>query len=104
MREVIQALLDTEAQARRLVEQARAEADEIVSAARKQVAELEAAATQQIRTEAEQLIDRALESARSEKQTRLAAEAAKIKDEFRLEPAAVDAIVKAAVDCICGKT
>lgn len=104
MREVIQALLDSETEAGHVVEQARAEAERIVSDARKQAAEMETSAAQQIRAEAGQRIERAVESARAEKQTRLAAERARIKDEFRPEAAALDAIVKAAVDCICGKT
>lgn len=104
MREVIQALLDAEAEAKRVVEQARVEAERIVSDARKQAAEMETSAAQQIRAEAGQRIERAAESARAEKQKRLAAEQARIKEEFRPGPATLEVIVKAAVDCICGRT
>lgn len=102
MRDVIQKVIATEAEARRLIEAARAEAERITEAARKQGSENVARARQEARVEAEHLIEAAVRAAEQEKKTRVIRLAAEIETEVRLDETIRQQVVAGAVRCVCG--
>ena len=102
MRDVIQKVLETEAEAKRLVEAAKSEAEDILSKARQQAQELLAQAHRELRTEAERIVAAAVEAAEREKQERLARAAAEIKVQIRLDEAVTRRAVEGVVQCVCG--
>ena len=102
MREVIQKLVDAEAEARRMIEAARTEAATIVSDARRAAEEGAAQSRVDTRAEAEKAVQSAVLEARQEAQQRLARAAADIESEVRVDPAVQQRLVDAAVRCVCG--
>jgi vacuolar-type H+-ATPase subunit H len=102
MRELIQELVQTEAEARRMVEAARIEAERLVADAHKQVQALSARVRAESRVEAEKLIDAAVRQAQAEKSQRVLKAEAEIKQSVRLDVAIQEEIAEAVVRCICG--
>jgi len=103
MRNVIQKVLETEAEAKHIVEAANAEADDILSKARKQTQELLAQANREARAEADRMVEAAVKEAEREKQERLARAAAEIKTQIRLDEAVTRRAVEGVVRCVCGQ-
>jgi vacuolar-type H+-ATPase subunit H len=103
MRDVIARVIATEAEARRMVEAARAEADRISSDAQKRGQELVARTRQQARAEAESTVEAALRAAEQEKRKRLARVAAEIETEVRLDETTRERAVAGAIRCVCGQ-
>jgi vacuolar-type H+-ATPase subunit H len=103
MRNVIQKVLETEAEAKRLVEAAKAEAEDILSKARKQAQELLAQARREARAEAERMVEAAVKEAERERQERLARAAAEIKTQVRLDEPVTRRAVEGVVLCVCGQ-
>ena len=102
MRELIQELVQTEAEARRMVEAARIQAERLVADAQKQVQALSARVRAESRVEAEKLIDAAVRQAQAEKSQRVLKAEAEIKQSVRLDVAIQEEIAEAVVRCICG--
>lgn len=103
MREVIQTVLEAEAEARRMVEAGRGEGACIVSEAQRQAEELLAQAGRQARMEAEGIVAAAVQVAEREKRDRLARAARDIEAEVRLDETTRVRAVEAVVRCVCGR-
>lgn len=102
MREVIQKLVDAEAEARRTIEAARTEAAAVVSGARRSAEELAAQSRRDAREEAERTVQSAVLEARGQARERLTRATADIESEVRVDPAVQHRLVEAAVRCVCG--
>ncbi len=85
MRAVIQKVLESEAEAKRLLQAAKAEAEACLSQAQKQAQELLAQARQGARAEAERLMENATQAAEREKQARLTQALAEITTRIGLD-------------------
>jgi F-type H+-transporting ATPase subunit b len=101
MREVIQKVIETETEAKRLVEAATAEADSILSKAQKEAEELLVKVRRDGRTEAEKIVEAAKEEAEREKQECLARALAEINIQVRLDQATIQRAVEGLVRCVC---
>ena len=102
MRDVIQKVIATEAQARRMVEAARDEANHILSGAQKEAEDLIARTRQGLRAEAERLVEAAVRSAEQEKRERLSRIVAEIDTQVQLDEIAKQRAVAEAIRCVCG--
>ncbi len=102
MRDVIQKVVATEAEARQLVQAARNEADQLLSGARLQARALVERAHQEVRGEAERIIVAAEKVALQEKTERLARAAVEIKNNIALDETAAWRVADAALRCVCG--
>lgn len=102
MREVIQQLLATEAEAKQKVKSAQAEADQIVAAAKKQSAELRDIAGQDALCEREQILSTATNKANEDKQARLTAIRAELEQHLQFDENVRQSWVDAVVRCIRG--
>ena len=102
MRDVIQKLIETEAEAKHIVETARAEAERILSDAQKQGRDLMALTRQETRVEADRILAAAIREAEREKQECLARAAAEIETQARLNEATKQRAVEEVVRCVCG--
>lgn len=102
MHEVIQKVLETEAEAQRLVVGAKAQAEHILAQARQQARELLARAEQETRVESDRLLTEALESAEHQRQEKVAQAASRIRAQLRLDERAVQQAAQAVVRCVCG--
>jgi vacuolar-type H+-ATPase subunit H len=103
MRDVVQKILETEGEARQLVETARTEADRISSDARKKGQEIVEQARHEALLEAEKIVEAAVESAEREKQDRLSRAAAEIESQVRIEATTRQWAVDEVVRCVCGQ-
>jgi vacuolar-type H+-ATPase subunit H len=103
MRDVIQKVIATEAEAKRMVEAAKAEADRILFDAKKQGDDLAARARQETRAEAENVMEAALQAAEQEKRQRLARVTVEIETQVRLDDTTRQRAVAGAVRCACGQ-
>jgi vacuolar-type H+-ATPase subunit H len=103
MREVIRRVVETEGEAKRIVDAGKAEADRIRSEALTQAQETLARARREARVEAEHVVEAAVQEAGREKQRRLAAAVADIESRVRLDEAVRHRAVDAAVRCVCGQ-
>ena len=102
MRDVIQKLIETEAEAKQIVEAARAEAGRILSDAQKRGRDLMALTRQETRVEADRILVAAVREAESEKQELLARAAAEMETQVRLNEATKQRAVEEVVRCVCG--
>ena len=102
MRDVIQKLIETEAEAKHMVEAAKAEAELILSDAQKKGQDLVALTHQETRIEAEKILETATQEAGREKQERLSRAAAEIETQVRLDEAPKQRAVEGVVRCVCG--
>ncbi len=103
MRDVIKKVLASEAEAKRMVEQAKAEADRILSDAQKQGQEFIARTRQETRAEAENLLETAIRTAEQEKQQRLARVVAEIQNQVCLDETTRQRAVAEVIRCVCGQ-
>lgn len=102
MREVIQQIVATEAEAQRRVQSARQEAERILAEARKRAEELTASAQEEARTESRDILSRAATCVQEDRQTRLAGIAAGIEREIQLDDNFRQQTAGAVMRCICG--
>ena len=102
MRDVIQRIVATEAEARQKVQAAKAEAERIMFEARKGAQELVAKARQSSRLEADAVLAAALRLAEAERSQRLAGATAAIEVQVTVEEATVRQAVAAVTRCVCG--
>lgn len=103
MREVIQGLIETEREARGLVQSARAEADGLVADAEKRAQDLLARAREEARAEAASAIETAVKAARQEKAKRLQDAAVEVERQVRMDEALRAQLVDAVVRCVLGQ-
>lgn len=103
MRSVIQKILQTEAEAKSLVEAARLEAEETLSRARQRAQDSMTRARSELHAETERLLQAATQDAEREKQERLARTASEIQAQIRLEEATIRDAVDGVVRCVCGQ-
>jgi len=102
MRDVIQKVIATEAEAKRMVEAARAEADHILSGAQKAAEDLIARTRQEARVEAERMVEAAVRSGEQEKREHLSRTVAEIDTQVQLDEIAKQRAVAEAIRCVCG--
>lgn len=102
MRDVIQKIITTEADARQRVQSAKAEAERILTGARKRADELKAAARQMARLDVDKLMAAALQTAEAERQERLNRAAAEIQTQVKIDKATAGQAAEAVVRCVCG--
>ena len=102
MRDIIQKIIATEAEAKQMVAAARSEAERILSEAQKCAQELTATARSAVQLEANTLLAEAAEKAAQEKSERQALAAAGIEKEIYLDEPARRQTVAAVVLCVCG--
>ena len=103
MRDVIQSVLATEAEAESIVATARIEADRILSEAQKQSQDMIARAGLEARAEAERIVEAAVNEAGQEKQERLARATVEIENQIQLEKTARARAVDGVLRCVCGR-
>lgn len=101
MRDVIERIVATEAEAKRAIEEARAEADGIMAEARKKAQDITARAHQEAAAEADRIVASTVEEAEKEKVERLVLAAAKLEKNVGIDEAARKRIVEGIVRCIC---
>jgi vacuolar-type H+-ATPase subunit H len=103
MNDVIQKVVATEAEAKRMVLAAKSEADRILSAAQKRAQELTATARKDVQLEAQNILAQAMAEAEKNQQARLASVAAGMEKQVYLDAAARRQAVEAVIRCVCGK-
>jgi vacuolar-type H+-ATPase subunit H len=102
MHEVIQIVMATEAEAKRLVQAAKAEGERIRSEARKRAQESTATAREEAQIEAGKILALAAKNSAADKQVRLAAAKVEIERQIILGGPARRQAVNAVVRCVCG--
>ncbi len=103
MRALIEKLIETESEAKRLVASAKTEAEGLLSKAQKEEAELLARTRTEARLEADKLVLAAKLAAERKKQELLARAAAEIDIQVRLDEMMKERAVAGAVRCVCGQ-
>jgi len=103
VRDVIQKLIATEAEAKSMVEAARTEAGRISSEARQQADALLVRARQEARTETGAILAAAAQQAEREKQEQMAHATLEMESELRFDESTRERAVKAALLCVCGQ-
>ncbi len=101
MRDVVQKIIETECEAKLVVDTARIEAEGIVSEAREKARGFVERARQEALVEAEKIVKDAVEAAESEKQTLLADASEKIGSEIQLDAGVRKLAVERVVRCVC---
>jgi vacuolar-type H+-ATPase subunit H len=102
MRDAIQKVIATEAEAKQKVQAARSESELISSGARKHAQELVTMARQTARLETDKMLATALQAAEVEKQRRLAHATAEIETQINVEPATLRQAAEMVTRCVCG--
>jgi vacuolar-type H+-ATPase subunit H len=102
MREVMQKIVATEAEAKRMVQAAQAEAERLLSDARKQAKVLIEHARAETRVESQNVLATAEMLATQEKARRLEKIRTEINSQIQLDAATAQQITDAAVRCVCG--
>lgn len=102
MREVIQKIVATEAEAKRMVQAAQAEAERLLSDARKQAQILIERARAEARVESQNLLATTETLATREKARRLEKIRTEINNQIQLDAATAQQVTDAAVRCVCG--
>lgn len=102
MREVIQQIIATEAEAKALVEAAKAEAERVLSEACTTGQEMIELARREARIEGERIVQEAVEAAEDEKRASLTRARAEIESQIRLNDEDYRQIVEGVVRCVCG--
>ncbi len=103
MRDVIQKVMAAETEAKRLVEEARAEADRILSDARRKGQDTAARAYQEAGAEADRIVAAAIDAAEKEKQENLARAAAEMASRIGFDEPASQRVVDWIVRHVCAK-
>lgn len=102
MHELIQDLVEAENKARRIVEGAREEGAQMVADARKRAGILVEDARRDARMKCSQIVTKAVEAARLEKEHRLEEARAAIQQKKQFESQDMERWVAAVVRCVCG--
>lgn len=102
MREVIQQVIATETEAKRMVQAARAKAEHSLTEARQAAQELMEHARQMARAESLEMLVAAEAQAGQQKAERVNLAAAEIEKQIRLDETTRQQAVEAAVRCLCG--
>jgi len=103
MRDVIQKVIATEAEAKSMVETARIEAGRIIAEAQKQAETLVGRARQEARVETERILAVVLQEAEQEKKERLARARLEMESELRFDENTRERAAKAVLRCVCGQ-
>lgn len=101
MRDVVQKIIETEGEAKLVVEAAVTEAESIMSQAREKARDLVEKARQEVLAETEKIVEDSIKAAEHEKQVRLADASAKIESEIQLDAAVRELAVEGIVGCVC---
>ena len=101
MRELIQNLVEAETEAKSIVANARAEAVRVTEAAQKEAQDLVVRSRRETRTEAEAVINAAVEEAGRQKLERLARAKVGIENRARFDEPTTHRLVEAVVRCVC---
>jgi len=101
MRDVIQKIISTENEAKLIIEKAKAEGERILLDAHKKGNDLVEQARQQALTEAQKIVDAAVEDAERKKQYQLALADAEIEKQIRLDPTTKRLAVQGVIRCVC---
>lgn len=104
MREVIQSLLATEAEAARLVASAKAEAEAIVSEAQGEVADVLAAGSREAEVKAAGILATAVQRSATERQDLVAAEAAAIQQSIAFSAECQERAIAQVIAAVCGQS
>lgn len=102
MRDVIQKIVATENQAKRIVEEGRAQADRILFESRKQAQDITAKAYQDAGREAQEIIADAVRAAEDHKRETLARASDAIEREILIDAASRQALIKEIIWHVCG--
>lgn len=102
MRDIIQKVVATEAEAKRMVQAAQSEAERILLEARKRAQELAGTARVATRLEAEKMLATALQTAEADKKERLAHADTDLEMRVSVDKTIVRQTAEAVVRCVCG--
>ena len=102
MHDVIQKVVATEAEAKRMVLAVKSEAERVLSEAQKRAQEFVVSARQTARVETDKILATALEEAELEKKERLARAAAEIETQVSITETLMRQTAEAVVRCVCG--
>jgi len=102
MRDLIQKVIATEAEAKQQVQSARIEAERISTEARKRAQDLVTAARQAAQLEADKILAAGLHAAEVEKHQRLARATAEIETQIQLDEATLQQVAETVTRCVCG--
>ena len=100
MRDVIEKLVETETEAKRIVAEARVEAERVLATAHQQAAEGKLRLEDMTRTEAAKIVAAAAQAAASETRERLATAARELETQVSPTPATLEPIIDAIVGCV----
>jgi V/A-type H+-transporting ATPase subunit G/H len=103
MREVIQKVIATEAEAKHLVEAARAEAGRIIAEAQRQAEALISQARQDARVEGERILTATVDEAGRERQEQVTRATQEMESELRFDEDTRERAIQAVVRCVCGE-
>lgn len=101
MKEVIAKIMETESEARQLVEAARTEAEQILSAGRESAQTFTARVRRETQDQAEQVVSEQIREAQQEKQAHLTRYAADLETSIRLDDTVKQHAIEAAIRCVC---
>ncbi|MBP1749854.1 MAG: hypothetical protein H6Q52_2393 [Deltaproteobacteria bacterium] len=102
MRDVIQKIVATENQAKRIVEEGRAQADRILFDARKQAQDINTKAYQDAGREAQEIVAEAVRAAEDQKRENLAKASAATEREIVIDDGSRQKIVEEIIRHVCG--
>lgn len=102
MRDVIQKIVATENQAKRIIEEGRAQADRILADARRQAQDITAKAYQDAGKEAQEIIAEAVQTAEKQKQDSLAHASAALGKEIVMDEGSRQVIIEEIIRHVCG--
>ncbi len=103
MRDVIQSVVEAEAEARRIIESARAEADRTLAEAQEQVQRTLSQARDEGRAASEKVIQTAVQQALERKAELLRNAEIGMRESTRIDPALKERIIDAVVQCVRGE-
>lgn len=104
MRDVIQSVVEAEAEARRIVQSAREEADRILAKAQEQVKQNLSQARAEGRAASEKIIQTAVQRALEKKAELLRTAEIGIRESTRIDPDLKEQIIDAVVRCVRGES
>lgn len=102
MRDVIQKIVATENQAKRIIEEARVQADRVLAEARKQAQDISTKAYQDAGREAQEIVNEALRAAEDQKQASLEKASGAIEGEIVIDEGLRQKIVEEITRHVCG--
>jgi vacuolar-type H+-ATPase subunit H len=102
MRDIIEKIIVTENEAKTIVEKARSQAEDIVAEARRKGQDMVEHARRDAGTEAEKIIQTAVNAAEREKASSLALAHDRIEQGIRLDEESTRQAVEGVLQCVCG--